>query len=114
MNHNRTEITETLGSIIQAAFERVQFNDGIQIVDRLRDIEFDRFEDNGNAHYTATSFACDQGEHDEQLDSFKVSFHCEVGDDLTIKSAYAYDCRSGNQITTFTPDNERHERQVHA
>lgn len=94
------QVTAHTESIVQAAFEQLELPEGIEVVDKLRNIDFQEFETDGSAHFTGNTFASctDDG---EQSDSFRLSFHCIIDANNKVKTAYAYDCRNGCELATL-------------
>lgn len=96
------QITEQIKSIIQTAFERLEMPEGIEVQDKLRNIEFQEFEPDGSAHFTGSTFANGSKDgSDEQSDSFRLSFHCIIDSSNKVLSAYVYDCRDGCELATL-------------
>lgn len=94
------QVTAQIESIVQDAFAQLELPEGIEVVDKLRDIDFQEFEPDGAAHFTGSTFAScnDDGEQD---DSFRLSFHCIIDSNKKVQSAYAYDCRTGIELAAL-------------
>lgn len=83
--------------LIEQAFAKLEMPEGLEVVDKLRNIEQEETLDDGDERYIATCFALYDN---DKGDSFKVSVHFELNSKGQVQHCYAYDCRNGTEIAS--------------
>ena len=97
----------------QEVFEALEFH-GYAICDKLRDMEWTldselesgrgALKDQVGQFWRGEGVSFAENEDEPEHDSVKISFHCIILEDrgeLTVTSAYAYECGSGQEIANL-------------
>lgn len=104
---------QQLDAKAQEAFEALEFH-GYAICDKLRDMQWTldselesgrgALKDQVGQFWRGEGVSFAENEDEPEQDSVKISFHCIILEDrgeLTVTSAYAYECGSGQEIANL-------------